>query len=671
MYHLQQAIGTGQGREATESAKKKKGQMWGVIPSYKRSKSSRDDLTDAVSEIRRREEEDTQQVTHSKELSGEFLRIEEEQRKKLQGADDANAPWYYFRPLRRKLWTLFEDPHSSKPAYLLALTVLMLIILSSITFCAETVDAVEENDDIMSIFKVLDWIFLISFTAELVIRWFACPDPARFFADVNNIVDLLAIMPSIIEKIAGDFIDLRFLRLARVFRVFKLSRYGDRMQMVVDALVESKEILMMLTVNLTILIVVFSSIVYFLEDTPEPHDGGHFNSIPAACWWCIVTVLTVGYGDMFPVTVGGKILAGILMVSSLIVLALPITIVGSCFSNQWTAYKEAQRLKELVSELPDEVKKVYPLLFVYKEQFNEHNAQMRGKSKDVNERLRRLGTACQEGNNSTMDSLITTLRKDREDLVTLLDEELSNSNKALKNVLFDLQTAFQDNKQLRLDAQAALETLETEVRDAMVQSFSNKHKFLTGRDMGDYTGVLIVYLKGASGLTAKDITGASDPYVVAKQGREEQKSKVVYNSLSPLFDEHLVLFVSSLYEPLTLQVMDKDTVGRDEPMGKVEVKNTRDLLSGEQIDFTEEVQGGKGQLKFSLRYVPSEDIDISTLKDKQVWESVCSQLLGTQVMPGPAKNLPQSHAVEMVHPAAAGGTGQGAPETPGTVPSEE
>lgn len=114
-------------------------------------------------------------------------------------------------------------------------------------------------------------------------------------------VDLVAIVPFYIELLvdrvlgdgAGGGFDLRFLRLARVFRIFKLSRYGHRMQLVFDALIESREILAMLSVNLVILVVVFSSITYYAEKDEE---NTKFQSIPATCWWCIVTVLTVGYG---------------------------------------------------------------------------------------------------------------------------------------------------------------------------------------------------------------------------------------------------------------------------------------------------------------------------------------------------------------------------------------
>jgi hypothetical protein len=79
-------------------------------------------------------------------------------------------------------------------------------------------------------------------------------------------------------------------------------------------------------------VVVFSSITYYAEKNEEE---SMFTSIPATCWWCVVTVLTVGYGDMAPTSVAGKLIATVLMFFSVLVMALPITIIGSSFSNSW------------------------------------------------------------------------------------------------------------------------------------------------------------------------------------------------------------------------------------------------------------------------------------------------------------------------------------------------
>jgi len=186
-----------------------------------------------------------------------------------------------------------------------------------------------------------------------------------------NLIDLIAIAPFFIDLIIvvvgsgsdGALKMLRLFRLARVFRIFKLSRYNSSITLCATAMYESKDTLGLMGFMLSILVIVFSSFIFFFEEGSKNESLGikeitdeicmspanttgactsesQFVSIPGAMWWTIVTVMTVGYGDMYPLTNAGRVIASILMLCSIIVLALPISVIGANFSRAWMERKE-------------------------------------------------------------------------------------------------------------------------------------------------------------------------------------------------------------------------------------------------------------------------------------------------------------------------------------------
>ena len=179
---------------------------------------------------------------------------------------------------------------------------------------------------------------------------------------------------------------LRLLRVVRIFRVFKLSKYSSNIQLCAKVMVDSKDSLGLMVFMLAIVAVVFSSFEFFCEkgtylsacmhclyawidQTTEffcdlgtwneqlgyyIDDHGNrsrFDSIPATMWWCVVTVMTVGYGDLYPITVGGKIVAAGAMVCAIVIMALPISVVGSNFSRAWSERAAADNQKTASQEL--------------------------------------------------------------------------------------------------------------------------------------------------------------------------------------------------------------------------------------------------------------------------------------------------------------------------------
>ena len=204
------------------------------------------------------------------------------------------------------------------------------------------------------------------------------PDPdfpwhtktVKYMLQLMNVVDLVAIVPFFLEKLAstGSSISIiRVLRLARIMRIFKASKYNEGTSLLLNTLSRSFSALSLLFFFTAIGVVLFGSLIYFMEAgtfkvTPEYPDGAYlrsplvgggeeetpYTSILVSCYWVIVTATTVGFGDLYPTSAGGRVVACVCMYCGLLVLALPITVVGSNFSR---VYEEKEQLRELQRQL--------------------------------------------------------------------------------------------------------------------------------------------------------------------------------------------------------------------------------------------------------------------------------------------------------------------------------
>lgn len=191
---------------------------------------------------------------------------------------------------------------------------------------------------------------IIWFTVELLLRFAVSPDRRRFARDVMNIIDAVAIAPYFITLVPTLFsrslisgpgsgltsgsqtmplAALRVVRLVRVFRIFKLSRHSKGLQILGQTIRASMRELGLLIFFLLICVILFSSAVYFAEaDTAN----SHFKSIPDAFWWAVVTMTTVGYGDMMPVSVWGKLVGSLCAIAGVLTIALPVPVIVSNFN---------------------------------------------------------------------------------------------------------------------------------------------------------------------------------------------------------------------------------------------------------------------------------------------------------------------------------------------------
>ncbi|XP_063316307.1 shaker-related potassium channel tsha2-like [Pelmatolapia mariae] len=261
---------------------------------------------------------------------------------------------------QRQVWLLFEYPESSGPARGIAIVSVLVILISIVIFCMETLPEFREEartfDEHLAAngtvrakkpnpftdpFFIVETLCIIWFSFELLVRFLACPSKAAFFKNIMNTIDIVAIMPYFITlglelaehqgngQQAMSLAILRVIRLVRVFRIFKLSRHSKGLQILGKTLQASMRELGLLIFFLFIGVILFSSAVYFAE-TDDPHSS--FSSIPDAFWWAVVSMTTVGYGDMCPVTIGGKIVGSLCAIAGVLTIALPVPVIVSNFN---------------------------------------------------------------------------------------------------------------------------------------------------------------------------------------------------------------------------------------------------------------------------------------------------------------------------------------------------
>jgi len=252
--------------------------------------------------------------------------------------------------LRYRTFMLFSSPESSTAAMAINIIIALTIILNTITFCLETIPD-WENTPLYDQLILVDYVCLAIFSVDYVVRIICCPELWPFVKSPMNIVDLLSIAPFYLELMilgpdsrqASQTRVLRLIRLLRVLRLLKLWARFQNLIVVVDALVASFDILGMLCFLLIVILIVFSTIIYYIE---SKEDGSPFDSIPQTMYYIQTTLTTTGYGDLYPQTYPGKAVAGVLMLFALVTLALPISVIGANFTNMWMDFKALKTAAE-------------------------------------------------------------------------------------------------------------------------------------------------------------------------------------------------------------------------------------------------------------------------------------------------------------------------------------
>lgn len=219
--------------------------------------------------------------------------------------------------------------YDTLPGKIFDIGLIVAIVLSVLVVMLESVSSL--NDAYGDLFNYLEWLFTVLFTLEYIARILSIGQPIRYVFSFYGIVDLLSLLPTYLALIfppAYFLVDIRAIRLLRIFRILKLTRYMSAARVLGEAIRNSgAKIAVFLMVVLTIVIIA-GTLMYLIEG--EEHG---FNNIPHSIYWAIVTLTTVGYGDIAPSTALGKVVASIIMIMGYGVIAVPTGIVGVELSN--------------------------------------------------------------------------------------------------------------------------------------------------------------------------------------------------------------------------------------------------------------------------------------------------------------------------------------------------
>ena len=225
-------------------------------------------------------------------------------------------------PWREKLRVIiFEADTPAGKAFDVGLLVAILLSVLAVLLDSVTTFRSQHGQLLTS----AEWIFTLLFTAEYALRLICSPRPLHYARSFFGVVDLLAILPTYLSLLfpgAESMIVIRGLRLLRVFRVFKLGQFLGEASLLRNALASSRHKITVFLGTITILVTILGAAMYLIEG-----EENGFTSIPTAIYWAIVTMTTVGYGDMAPITVSGKVLASIVMIMGYSIIAVPTGIV--------------------------------------------------------------------------------------------------------------------------------------------------------------------------------------------------------------------------------------------------------------------------------------------------------------------------------------------------------
>ncbi|XP_060629249.2 voltage-gated potassium channel KCNC4 [Anolis sagrei] len=278
-----------------------------------------------------------------------------------------------------RMWALFEDPYSSKAARVIAFASLFFILVSITTFCLETHEAFIKHSNTTEtvvdgnttqfivvhemetepILTYIEGVCVLWFTLEFLVRIMCCPDKLVFVKNLLNIIDFVAILPFYVEvglsglssKAARDVLGfLRVVRFVRILRIFKLTRHFVGLRVLGHTLRASTNEFLLLIIFLALGVLIFATMIYYAErigaepSDPSGSEHTHFKNIPIGFWWAVVTMTTLGYGDMYPKTWSGMLVGALCALAGVLTIAMPVPVIVNNFGMYYSLAMAKQKL---------------------------------------------------------------------------------------------------------------------------------------------------------------------------------------------------------------------------------------------------------------------------------------------------------------------------------------
>lgn len=251
---------------------------------------------------------------------------------------------------RKRIWEIVEAAKpGDKASRAFDIAILTLIFLNVVAVIIGSVQSVQHqwgawlND--------FEFVSVAAFSLEYAARLWSCTTDEdysgplvgriRFSLRAMSIIDLCAILPFYLPFLGIDLRSLRVLRLFRIVRVAKVGRYYSSLNLIQEVFRAKREELVLSTMLMGLLLVVSSTLLYYCENGAQPKV---FSSIPATMWWAVATLTTVGYGDMYPVTLLGKLCASLIAVLGIGMFALPTGILGAGFVEAIQNRKQTRKI---------------------------------------------------------------------------------------------------------------------------------------------------------------------------------------------------------------------------------------------------------------------------------------------------------------------------------------
>ena len=242
-------------------------------------------------------------------------------------------------PFRERLHEIIFEADTFSGA-LFDVVLLIVIVASIVVVCLETVEGIGGTGGKYDYqLGILSWVFTIFFTVEYMIRLYCVRRPSRYIFSFWGIIDLLSFLPDYLlfgfskagfDNVSrGSFAVIRSLRLVRVFRIFKLGWLQFEAEDLGNAIMRARAKIVVFLTVVMILVTVMGTLMYEVEKFLAPKGENQFTSIPEGIYWAIVTMTTVGFGDIVPVTIPGKILSAILILIGYSLIIVPTGFVSA------------------------------------------------------------------------------------------------------------------------------------------------------------------------------------------------------------------------------------------------------------------------------------------------------------------------------------------------------